>query len=99
MDNALIQKPKNEIIFCNSPYGSAIKEFVRKCYKLSDNNIIVMLLPARTDTRYFHDYIYHKSEIRFIKGRLKFESDQKGSGSAPFPSMLVIFRPIKKGKR
>ena len=50
-----------------------------------------MLIPARTDTKYFHEYIYKKSEIRFIKGRLKFVGKQKGSGSAPFPSMLVIF--------
>ena len=48
-----------------------------------------MLLPARTDTRYFHDYIYRKSEIRFIRGRLHFNESKAG---APFPSMLVIFR-------
>lgn len=48
-----------------------------------------MLIPARTDTRWFHDYIYHKSEIRFIRGRLKFND---GKNPAPFPSMVVIFR-------
>lgn len=47
-----------------------------------------MLLPARTDTRWFHDYIYGKTEVRFIKGRLKFGSCQN---VAPFPSMVVIF--------
>lgn len=47
-----------------------------------------MLLPARTDTRWFHDYIYGKAEVRFIRGRLKF-GDSKNS--APFPSMVVIF--------
>lgn len=47
-----------------------------------------MLLPARTDTRWFHDYIYGKAEVRFIRGRLKF-GDRKNS--APFPSMVVIF--------
>ena len=54
-----------------------------------------MLIPARTDTKYFHEYIYKKKnvEIRFIKGRLKFEGKQKGSGPAPFPSMIVIFNP------
>ncbi len=50
-----------------------------------------MLIPARTDTIYFHKWIYHKAEIRFIKGRLKFRGKQKGSGSAPFPSCVVIF--------
>lgn len=48
-----------------------------------------MLLPARTDTKWFHDFIYNKSEIRFLKGRLKFGGAQN---SAPFPSMIVIFK-------
>lgn len=48
-----------------------------------------MLIPARTDTTYFHDYIYGKAEIRFIKGRLKFGNSKN---PAPFPSMVVIFK-------
>jgi len=51
-----------------------------------------MLIPSRTDTKYFHDYIYQRTEIRFVKGRLKF-GDRKNA--APFPSMLVIFRGAK----
>ena len=51
-----------------------------------------MLLPARTDTSRFHDYIYHKSEIRFIRGRLKFGGSKN---AAPFPSMLVIYNDLK----
>lgn len=54
-----------------------------------DNTIVVMLIPARTDTRYFHDFIQHRSEIRFVKGRLKFGNSKQ---AAPFPSMVVIFR-------
>lgn len=50
---------------------------------------VVMLIPARTDTRAFHDYIYNKAEIRFIRGRLKFGGSKN---AAPFPSMIVIFR-------
>jgi hypothetical protein len=59
----------------------------------SGNVRIVMLLPARTDTRWFHDYIYYgkATEIRFLKGRLIF-GELKNKNSAPFPSMLVIFR-------
>jgi site-specific DNA-methyltransferase (adenine-specific) len=55
--------------------------------------VCVMLIPARTDTKYFHDYIYQKSnvEIRFIKGRLKFGGSKN---SAPFPSMVVIFKSL-----
>ncbi|WP_448973407.1 hypothetical protein [Oribacterium sp.] len=55
--------------------------------------LVVMLIPARTDTRYFHDYIYGKAEIRFVKGRLKFGD---GKSPAPFPSMVVIFREEKE---
>ena len=49
---------------------------------------VVMLLPARTDTKWFHEYIYNKAEIRFIKGRLKFGNSKN---VAPFPSMIVVF--------
>ena len=56
---------------------------------IKDNTIVVMLIPARTDTRYFHDFIQHRSEIRFVKGRLKFGNSKQ---AAPFPSMVVIFR-------
>lgn len=78
-------------VFCNPPYGKNIKEWVKKCYEESVKNkiTVVMLIPARTDTAYFHNYIYGKAEIRFIKGRLKF-GDSKNA--APFPSMIVIFK-------
>lgn len=80
-------------IWCNPPYGRKIGEWVRHAYISSQigSATVVMLLPARTDTRWFHDYIYNKpnTEIRFIKGRLKFGGCKN---SAPFPSMVVIFR-------
>ncbi|MBY6879736.1 adenine methyltransferase [Clostridium botulinum] len=78
-------------VFCNPPYGRVLKDWVKKCYEesLKPNTTVVMLIPARTDTKYFHEYIYHKvKEIRFVKGRLKF-GDAKNS--APFPSMVVVF--------
>ena len=77
-------------VFCNPPYGRAIAAWVRKCYEESrkPNTTVVMLIPARTDTSYFHDYIYHKAELRFIRGRLKFGGSTQG---APFPSMVVVF--------
>lgn len=90
--NGLKQSWEGEIVFCNPPYGREIKKWVEKAYKEKQNNkntIIVMLMPARTDTSYFHDYIYNKvKEIRFIRGRLKFGNSKN---SAPFPSMIVIF--------
>jgi len=73
----------------NPPYGREIGAWIKKA---SEERNVVALLPARTDTRWFHDYIYKKKnvEIRFIKGRLKFG---KATNSAPFPSMIVIFNP------
>lgn len=78
-------------VFCNPPYGKAIQKWVEKCYRegTKENTVVVLLIPARTDTKYFHDYIVHRSEIRFVKGRLKFGESKCG---APFPSMIVIFR-------
>lgn len=89
-ENGLLQDWGNEVVFCNPPYGRQIKDWVKKSYEESqkDNTTVVMLIPARTDTIYFHEYIYHKAEIRFIKGRLKFGN---AKNSAPFPSMVVIF--------
>lgn len=76
-------------VFCNPPY-SQIQKWVKKCAEEAQKGTtVVMLIPARTDTRWFHDYIYKKSEIRFIKGRLRFGNSKN---SAPFPSMIVIWR-------
>lgn len=76
-------------VFCNPPYGREVGKWVEKGYNESQkpNTIVVMLLPARTDTKWFHDYCV-KGGIEFIKGRLKFGGSKN---SAPFPSMIVIF--------
>lgn len=74
-------------VWCNPPYGRAIGNWVKKAAE--SKATVVMLLPARTDTRWFHDYIYQKAEVRFIKGRIKFGESKN---AAPFPSMVVIFR-------
>lgn len=86
-DNGLTKSWDNNVVFCNPPYGRVLKDWVKKASE-ARGGVVVMLIPARTDTRYFHEYIYNKAEIRFIKGRLKF-GDSKNS--APFPSMVVIF--------
>ena len=89
-DDAL-KKSWGGAVFCNPPYGRAIEEFVKKAaYEIKHNaRVIVMLLPARTDTRWFHEYLYCKDnvEIRFIRGRLKFEGAKY---NAPFPSMIAV---------
>lgn len=88
-DDGLSKNWGGESVFCNPPYGKELPIWVKKCYEESRHADVVMLIPARTDTRWFHDYIYNKAEIRFIKGRLKFND---GKSPAPFPSMVVVFR-------
>lgn len=81
---------ERERVFVNPPYGREIGKWVKKAYEESKYcETVVMLIPARTDTSYFHDFIYHKAkEIRFIRGRLHFNDSPQG---APFPSMVVVF--------
>lgn len=86
-DDGLSKDWSGERVFCNPPYGREIGKWVKKCAE--SNTLVVALLPSRTDTKWFHDYIYGKAEIRFIKGRLKFGNSKN---SAPFPSMIVIWR-------
>jgi site-specific DNA-methyltransferase (adenine-specific) len=89
--DGLFKDWQGERVFCNPPYGREIAKWVHKCYIESrkKNTLVVALLPARTDTQWFHNLIYHKArEIRFIKGRLRFGGSDV---NAPFPSMVVIF--------
>ena len=91
-DDGLAQSWEGETVFCNPPYGREIKKWVKKAYEESkkENTVVVMLVPARPDVSYFHDYILpYASDIRFIRGRLKF-GDSKNS--APFPSVVVVFK-------
>jgi site-specific DNA-methyltransferase (adenine-specific) len=75
--------------YLNPPY-SQVEAFVKKASCEADKGaIIVCLLPARTDTKWWHEYVLKASEIRFIKGRIKFRGAEN---SAPFPSVIVIFR-------
>lgn len=89
-------------VFCNPPYGREIAKWVQKAWAESRkyNTLVVMLIPARTDTEYWHNYIFNKAmDIRFIKGRLKFTDangtpyqDKKGRPmGAPFPSAVVVW--------
>lgn len=91
-----LARPWTGRVWCNPPYGRAIGKWVRKARisVAAGAEVVVMLLPARTDTLWFHDYIYGKAEIRFIKGRLKFGGSKN---SAPFPSMVCVFRRADNG--
>lgn len=91
-----LRQPWKGTCWCNPPYGRDIWKWVRRALFASvGGSTVVMLLPARTDTKWFHDYIYKRAEIRFVKGRLKFGNSKN---SAPFPSMIVIFRGLKGGE-
>lgn len=84
-------------MFCNPPYGRTIQDWVRKGYEESQKpgTTVVMLIPARTDTSYFHDYIFHgkADEVRFLRGRLKFtDEDGNTKDAAPFPSAVIVWR-------
>lgn len=93
-DNGLSQDWTGEVVFCNPPYGREIPKWVEKA--AASHATTVMLIPARTDTRYFHDWIYGKAEIRFLRGRVRFEKKPGVPGdAAPFPSMIVVFRNTK----
>lgn len=77
----------------NPPYGRGIDRWVKKAHEEALKGVTtVALLPARTDTSWFQGYIYNKYEVRFLKGRVKFVD---APSSAPFPSMIVIFRPTE----
>jgi len=89
-DNGLEMDWKGHRVFMNPPYGRSVRMWVEKAYNegLKHDTVVVCLLPARTDTRWFHDYCMKAQSIKFIKGRLKFG---EATASAPFPSMLVVF--------
>ena len=108
-EDGLFQDWKDHICWMNPPYGRAIGKWIKKAYEASHLNwqhtgaTVVCLIPARTDTRWWHDYCV-KGEITFIKGRLKFVNrafpSWKADGShkispAPFPSAIVVFKPSK----
>lgn len=81
---------KRGACWMNPPYGRTIGKWVRKAWEASrEGATVVCLLPARTDTAWWHDYCM-RGEVRFIRGRLKFGDSKSG---APFPSAVVVFRP------
>lgn len=87
--DGLLQDWTGETVFCNPPYGRVITEWVKKCHEHGKKGgIAVMLIPARTDTGWFHDYVMGKAEVRFIRGRIYFGGAKY---NAPFPSMVVVF--------
>ena len=78
-------------VWCNPPYGREISSWVKKAYEESQkeyNSFVLMLLPARTDTKWWWDWVQGKATLFFIKGRVKFGDHNVG---APFPSVLALY--------
>lgn len=87
-DDGLSQDWTGETVWCNPPYGPQLTHWVYKA--ATSDATTVMLLPARTDVKWFHNYVLNRAEIRFIKGRVTFGD---ATAPAPFPCMVLVFRP------
>ena len=90
-DDGLSKPWRGGWVWCNPPYGREISSWVRKAYEESQkeyNSFVLMLLPARTDTRWWWEYVQGKATLFFIKGRVKFGDHNVG---APFPSVLALY--------
>ncbi len=80
-------------VFVNPPYGREIIKWTAKAWtEARAGSLVVMLLPSRTDTKWWHDHVLRADEIRFIRGRLHFNDLKPSSSRAPFPSVIVVFR-------
>jgi len=89
--NGLQQDWGTHRVFCNPPYGRAMGAWARKSFEASQRGaLVVLLVPARTDTKWFHDWVQGKAEVSFLRGRLRFGN---ADASAPFPSMLAVYSP------
>lgn len=90
-DDGLAQ-PWHGVTFCNPPYGRKLIHWIRKAAESARAGAtVVCLVPARTDTSWWHDWVMPHAEVRFLRGRLYF-----GPGEdlrAPFPSAVAVFRP------
>lgn len=87
-DLPLLTSWTGERVFCNPPYSP--RGIVPFLARATEADVAVFLLPARTDTKWFHDSVLPKAkEIRFVRGRLKFG---EAKNAAPFPSMIIVFQ-------
>lgn len=92
-DDGLSKSWSGETVFMNPPFGTQISKWIKKAHDESlKGATVVCLIPARTDTKAWHKYIFGKAEIRFLEGRVKFNNSKY---NAPFPSAIVIFRNMK----
>lgn len=94
--DGLTQDWGRHVCWMNPPFGKEIGAWMRKAYEESlKGATVVCLVPARTCTAWWHDYAM-KGEIRFIRGRIKFEGAEH---NAPFPCAIIVFRPLGSADR
>lgn len=90
-EDGLLQDWSGRRCWCNPPYGRGIGEWCKKAVE-SGAEVVVLLIPARTDTAWFHDWVLPFMNIRFLRGRIKFKG---ATNSAPFPSMIAVYGSAK----
>lgn len=97
VDDDGLKQTWDGVVWMNPPYGATIGRWIKKAFHEARRGaVVVALVPARTDTRWWHDYVMKAAEIRLVRGRLKFGDATTG---APFPSAVVVFRPGKHTPR
>lgn len=98
-DDGLAQSWEGETVFMNPPYGRQIGRWVRKAYEeaLRPHTVTVCLIPARTDTAWWHTYVMRADEVHLIQGRVRFVG--KTVDNAPFPSCIVVFNGVHRVAR
>jgi phage N-6-adenine-methyltransferase len=92
-DEPLLRSWEGERVFINPPYGRQIRRWMEKAHTEQPHALVVALVPSRTDTAWWHDYVMPSAEIRFIKGRLDFGGERAAGHNAPFPSCVVVWTP------
>lgn len=81
------------VVWMNPPYGREIALWIEKAYREAQMGaVVVALVPARTDTRWWHDYVMRAAEVRLVRGRMNFDGVAEKGHNAPFPNAVVVFR-------
>jgi site-specific DNA-methyltransferase (adenine-specific) len=95
-DDALLQPWAPQVCWCNPPYGRSIGSWMAKARDEAKRGaVVVMLLPSRTDTAWWHEHVERKAfDVRFLRGRLNFDGGKRSQ--APFPSVIVIYRSLHR---
>lgn len=90
-DDDALARPWGGVVFLNPPYGHGIGRWVRKAHDEAQRGAVVVgLIPAKTETRWWHDYVMRAAEIRLVRGRMRFSGS---TINAPFPSAVIVWRP------